>query len=230
MKKIVDLFHPIVAHVLVVGQRVHPYRLAPVERLVVRYATKTTIRADGHVSNIHHGVCWCLPTDDAWNDAQATHAAYQAALTALGEGLRALGRYPAKLAAAGGIKHHPEPLSQTVIACPDPDAKDGAWFAPPDNLGLPRITRHDVSKHTPKMLTITSGTIYDLGPRGQGQYSVCPSDEAWVNIQTLYATAEAAAQAWKKLLDQLGTYELAKRDGRYRSLQTAIQPSLLAEV
>lgn len=229
MKKIAERIPPIVSTILIVGERVHSYRLAPIKRLGITYATKTTVRAEGRTSNIQHHLCWCVPTNDAWDETQATYAAYQAALTALADSLRELGRYPTKLAAVGGVKKHPEPLSTTVICCPDPDSKDGTWFLPTSDQGLPKISRHTVSKHSPKMLTITSGTIYDVGPRAQAHYSVCPTDADWERIETLYTAAEAAAHEWRKLLDRLGTYATAHLDQRYRALQTAIQPSLLTE-
>ncbi|HEX6292980.1 MAG TPA: hypothetical protein VFZ66_27605 [Herpetosiphonaceae bacterium] len=219
---------PVVPHVLVIGERRHAYTLGAIERLAVRYATAETVRVAGRTANIRQAHCWCLPDDQAWTEVQSCHAAFQTALTALADGLRDLGRYAVTLQAAGGHKQHPDLLCPTVIHCPDPDAPAGNWLITHDQHALPRCTRHTVARHTAKMIEVTSGTTYDLGLRDQGHYTVCPTDDAWDRIARLHAEVEAAAAAWKKLRDRLGTYDAAQADRRYAALPGAQQLGLFA--
>lgn len=224
--------HPsIVPHVLYVAEQRHPWRLAPYERLVVRYHTSTTVSmmfgtVDGVVrpQASKKGVTkqqyhvWCLVNDRAWERAQAVRAALQHALDALADELRHLGRYADRLAEAGGVKQATNPLTPTVISVDDPDGPAGYFVSRP----VPRIDRRRVNSHTPKMLRCQSSYNPNIEtPHNQSDHFVCPDDAAWERIEALHQAAEEAAGEWERLKRELGTYQAALADGRYRRLTAA---------
>jgi len=211
---------PLVPHILLIGERQHPYRLPDLHRYATQYATPTTVRLYGR-ANVMQQHCSCLATKERWQATQTTYAALQAGLTALADELRQLGRYPARLAEAGGIKAHPEPLAATAIRCDDPDRHASFWWSQRQNHGVPHCLRVTVERHTPKMLGLAGGTLY-----AQSDYTVCPDDAAFENVARLEAAARTQAIAWETHLAQLGTYATAVADGRYAPLLHAIQPSL----
>lgn len=180
----------IVPHILYVADQRHPWQLAPIERLAVNYHTPTTVfvafgTADASVQPItgRSGVSkqnyhvWCLLDDAAWERVQTEHAAFQATLDALADGLRQLGRYAERLAEAGGVARAPNPLTPTVIAAPDPDVAPSNWFT---TRPVPRVERRVVVSHTPRMLRCLSNYDQHIEtPHNQRDHFVCPTDADW---------------------------------------------------
>ncbi|MBA3946800.1 MAG: hypothetical protein H0X37_19840 [Herpetosiphonaceae bacterium] len=211
---------PIVPRVLIIGDRQHPYRLPELERYATQYATPTTVRLFGR-ANVMQQHCYCLPSEASWQTTQTMYAAFQAGLTALADELRRLGRYPERLAEAGGIKAHPESLTATVISCDDPSRHASFWWGQSQNHGVPHCVRVPVERHTSKMLGLSVGGLHS-----QYDYTVCPDDAAFEDVARLEEAARRAAVTWEVHLDRLGTYATAVADGRYAPLLYAIQPSL----
>jgi hypothetical protein len=218
---------PIVKTILFVADQRHPWKLAELSRLVVTYHTPTTVRLQSGITKHQHQV-YCLPDDAAWEKVQAAQANLQAALDELAAGLRTLGSYASRLAAAGGIKTAPNPLSATVISAPDPDTSDeGYWVT---GRLVPRIERDlEITSHTPKMLHVArNGKPWST--THQRDHFVCPDDAAWVATLALIAAANARALDWATLLIELGTYSEALADGRYtKQEEEPMQPSMPAQ-
>lgn len=205
---------PIVSTILFVADQRHPWKLATIDRFVVAYHTSTTVRVGtkGGTTRHQHQV-YCIADDAAWERVQATQANLQAALDALAAGLRTLGSYAFRLAAAGGIKTAPNPLCFTVISAPDPDLSDeGSWFT---NRLVPRIERGPLTEHTPKMLRRPSAYDGSAITFSQRDHFVCPDDAAWARIEALIMAAKAAELNWATVLVELGKYSEALADGRY---------------
>jgi hypothetical protein len=203
---------PIVPTVLLIGDQRHPWRLSQLERLTTSYHTPTTVRLmpGGMTKHQHH--VYCLVDDSTWELAQATQAALQQQLDDLAAGLRELGSYAKRLAEAGGMKSAPNPLCFDVITAPDPDtSEEGHWFT---NQLVPRIERKAIRGHTPKMLR--DARYSDGSVCSQRDHFVCPTDADWAQIEQLEQAAQAKANAWEQLLRELGTYQAALADGRYR--------------
>lgn len=149
---------PISGTVVWFAPQVDPYRLPTPQRLAVADESMETIqvpdegaaRTTDHVPSIlDQRQVWRVPDDAAFAALCAAHAAAQHTLDALALAFRRLGRYDVRLAAAGGIRVAPNPLTPTVIAVLDPDA-------PPRGNGalavVPPFVRCPVRAHTPKML------------------------------------------------------------------------------
>lgn len=231
---------PIVPHVLYVADQNRPWQLAPIERLATRYHTPTTVAVEfgtidytvqpqngksGVTKQQHH--VWCLPNDAAWERVQACRQDYQQALDRFADELRRLGGYAKRLEERGGPKRAPNPLCPTVIAVDDPDSTDTHYFI---SNPVPRIQRAEISDHTPKMLHITRDAE-TWSTTHQRDHVVCPNDDAWRVVQARQRVAQDAADAWKTLLLQLGTYQRALGDGRYATLaQAALVPAAPAAV
>ena len=216
-----DRSPPIVPSVLHIGEQRHPWRLPTIERWETRYHTPTTLRCrkpDGGELTKHQHQVYCLPDDAAWERAQQARAALQAANDVLADGLRQLGSYARRLAEAGGIKRAPNPLCTTVISAPHPDETDEGYCF---SRLVPRVERdeHDrLTSHTPKMLHIErDGKPWST--THQRDRFVCPDEAAWERIQALKAAAQERAHQWEKLLSELGTYQDALADGRYKQEQ-----------
>ena len=221
---------PIVPHVLYVAEQHKTWRLAPIERLITKYHTPTTVAtafgtADSRVKpvkgksgvTLQQHYVWCLPDDAAWQRVQAARAQLQQALDEFAGELRRLGAYARRLEEAGGIKKAPARLSATVIAADDPDSTGTHYFVLDP---VPRIHRADLDSHTPMMLRITKdGRPWST--THQRDHFVCPDDTAWELIQQRQAAAQAAYDDWKKLLSELGTYQQALADKRYAQLASA---------
>jgi hypothetical protein len=219
-----DRHDPIVPHVLYVADQHHPWRLAAFERLRARYHTPTTVAVEfGSIDftvqpvNGKQGATkqqtkvYCLRDDLAWDRVQGRRAALQEALDALADGLRALGSYARRLEAAGGMKQAPNPLSPTVITMPDPDTTEDGYFI--SNL-VPRIGREEITSHTPKMLhVVRNGKPWST--THQRDHFVCPSEDDWQRLVALRSAVKEQAEAWQRLLRELGTYQAALADGRY---------------
>lgn len=124
---------PIVPAGFIIGAQRTPYVLAPIVRLELLYHTPLTVRGRGTsvVSKPQQAV-YCLPDEAAWERVQATHAAFTAAMAALGAELTRLGSYSARLAEAGGPKQAPNPLSPKRVARPGGERRRGL---PPDLPG-----------------------------------------------------------------------------------------------
>ncbi len=190
---------PIVPRVLIIGDRQHPYRLPALACYATQYATPTTVRLFGR-ANVMQQHCYCLPSEASWQTTQTMHAAFQAALTALADELCRLGRYPERLAEAGGIKARPEPLTPTVICCDDPDRHASFWWGQSQNHGVPHCVRVPVVRHTLKMLGLSNGSLHS-----QSDYTVCPDDAAFGDVASLEEAVRAAAEGVRHSL----AYEIA---------------------
>jgi hypothetical protein len=218
---------PIVGTILFVADQRHPWKLAQIDRFAVAYHTPTTVRVGtkGGTTRPQTHV-YCIADDAAWGRVQYTWSALQTDLNALADGLRTLGSYASRLAAAGGIKTAPNPLCATVISAPDPDTADeGYWFT---GRLIPRIERDlEITSHTPKMLHVArDGKPWST--THQRDHFVCPDDAAWQRIEALIAAAQAQAQAWEQLLRELGTYQAALADGRYAQKEEPMPAGALA--
>lgn len=231
---------PIVPHVLYVADQNHPWRLAPIERLAVRYSTPTTVaiefgtvdytvqpQAGRKVAVKQQYHVWCVPDDAAWERAQVCRQAYQQALDCFADELRRLGGYAKRLEEAGGLKKAPNPLCPTVIVVDDPDSTDTHYFI---SNPVPQIRRETVASHTPKMLHITrDGKPWST--THQRDHFVCPGDDHWQMIEQRQKDALATYEAWQRLLRELGTYQDALADGRYAAIQaTAAVAAATAQV
>ena len=204
---------PVVASVLIIGERRSFYDPPPIARAATIYDTATTVRCqrgDKPETQASHKV-WCVPDDTAWQAIEQAHAAFTTALSDLAEGLRELGRYKEALEQAGGFKAAPNPLCLTVARGEDPDKREysywwmGAWH-------VPRVKREAIERHTPKMLS--GGDIGSYTFSQDGCF-VLADDAAWQRIDARYQAAENAAAAMNALLERLGTYQAAVEDQRY---------------
>jgi len=206
---------PLVPHVLVVCDRLHPYKLPEIERATVLYSTATMVRVLGAAgySKSKHKV-YCLPTETAWTELQTAYSKLQTALDALANYLRSLLSYIKKLEAAGGIKTAPNPLSPTVICAPDPDYNHTPIWNDWD-IYPPTPIQDQVEKHTPQMLKLIGNPLQEYTT--QGDRFCCPSKNHWFKYCKLHGSAQSAAHTLKTILKQLGTYDQAS-DGRYTSL------------
>lgn len=214
----------IVPWVLVIGERTRYYRPATIERLEVDSETAHQLRIKGRGKgqvrgrNVWQDKAYCIPSEQEWFEVLRRHDRFEEALDELGTYLLHLGSYAKNLAAAGGIKKAPNPLCPSVISCKDPETDSGNG-----TLNLPWFlytteTRYKLLVHTPKMLR------YNHQFDGKGYESIttqdntfcCPDDAAWEKFQALRATAIAASNQLQDYLKQLGTYQEAKHDGRYK--------------
>lgn len=216
---------PIVPHVLYVAEQHYSWKLAAYERLATTYHTPTTVMlAFGTIdSSVKRAVgkkgatkqqtgVYCLPDDAAWSRVQVARTHLQQTLDLFADELRLLGSYARRLEQAGGIKQAPNPLSPTVIGVDDPDDDDHHYFV---SNPVPRIDRSEISSHTPKMLHV----VRDGKPWStthQRNTFVCPDDAAWSVIQERQRAVQQAYEAWQALLRELGTYQTALADGRYK--------------
>ena len=213
----------IVNQVMHIVEGHHPWKADQIERLEVHGHTPSgvrvsvgtlpgvTARPGQTVINRPDHLVHCLPDDFAWADAQHVRDTWQHALDALADELRAAGRYDLRLAEAG--KGAPNPLVPTVAyAVLPPDryyAPVYAW-----NGDVPTIIRASVEHHTPKMIKLVNHT-----PIAQTHGFCCPDAAAWRKIEARIAEAKRAREAWLELLKRLGTYQEARKDGRYSALQ-----------
>ncbi|GEM_PF-881219 len=206
----------LVPSVLVIGDRTRYYHPAPIERLTVASETPTMLRVAGH-KNIFQHKAYCIPSDTEWFEGTQRHDQFKQALDELASYLMRLGSYAKNLAAAGGIKQAPNPLTSTVISCKDPETDNGGL-----TLNLPWYLytteiRYTLVTHTPKMLRyIYPGSSYE-SITTQNDTFCCPDDAAWEQFQALRQAAITASNHLQDYLKQLGTYQEAKQDGRYNT-------------
>ena len=206
---------PIVPYVLLVEPRLSPYEPAPLVRMEVLYETDATVRVQvGDLQRtVLHTHAYCLPSDTAWIEIDAAHAAYGVALTSLAGHLRALGRYHNRLEAAGGFGAAPNPLTASIISCPKPDERLTSTMSS-EPWRLPTTARHTVVRHTAKMLYWRDKET-DETPSAQDHFTVCPDDAAWAAVQELLAACAVARDALLMLLTRYGTVQEALANGRH---------------
>lgn len=212
----------LVEHVMHVGESHHPWKASPIERLDVRGHTPSgvrvapgtlpgvTARPGQSLLNRPDHLVYCLPDEFAWAEAQQVHTAWRHALDALAGTLRELGRYADRLVEAG--KDAPNPLTPTVVHTHLPPDRfySPTYFWTAD---VPDLKRWQTERHTPKMV------VFGGSPAAQTHCYVCPDDAAWERVTGLHKAAQKARQAWLDLLKRLGTYNEARGDGRYTTLQ-----------
>ncbi len=191
---------PIVPWVLEVADRRQPYRAPQLQARSVLYETPATVRLKGDSGDFttHHHLIYCLPDAACWIEALRLRDDFDRTLRAYGEALLQLGNYSRKLEEAGGSSRVATPLSSTVVenfCAPEEDfLQRGLLFSP---WFVERITRFAVIRHTPKMIKVAK-LAEAPGTTGQISYQhnfwLCPSDEAWDNLQAVRAKALQAAQ------------------------------------
>jgi hypothetical protein len=208
----------IVPWVIVIGDRTHYYQLPGLTRWQVLSETPKQLRVQfgSAGKNLWQHKCYCVPSDQEWDEVNGRLRVFRESLNTIAIYLRRLGSYSQRLSEAGGIKKAPNPLTQSVICCKDPDTdKGGLTFNFPFQLNL-YISRTSITAHTPKMLRYW---VDGFGESIQLQTDmfVCPDDAAWEQFQSLREAAIAASNHLQDYLKQLGTYQEAKHDGRYNS-------------
>jgi hypothetical protein len=208
---------PIVPHVLVVGDRLHPYKLPPVERQKVLYSTATQVKLSGGKSKAQRLV-YCIPNNETWIEFLEWYELLQTALDKLADNLRSLGHYPDKLKALGDNACNP--LTETVICAPSPDYNHSpswnAWDVYPN-----KRERKTVAKHTPQMLKLHSDSLQEYAT--QADHFCCPNSIAWHKFGNLQNAALFQSKCLLKFLDSLGTYEQALTDKRYKNSEHSNQ-------
>lgn len=147
-----------------------------------------------------------------WQRVVEQHERLQQALDDFADALRELGSYATRLEEAGGIKSAANPLCESVASCDDPDTDTNRAF-----LGylIPQLTRVAIVSHTPKMLRAITRYRDDQHYEYttlQSNCFVCPDDDAWAKLAVAHSGAVAEQEAWRALLSELGTYNLAKPD------------------
>lgn len=208
----------IVPWLLVMGEQKNPWVLGKPQRWQALYHTAEMVRCrepEGKVVSKSQDKVWCVADHATWVRVEQAHWNFQAALSTVAAKLIALGSYVTRLQEAGGIKSAPNPLAPTVVASPDPDHRYGLTEV--FEARVPRMTRHEVERHTPQMLKLARAG----SPRGQGDTFPCPDDATWAQLQRLHSAAQEAQERWAALLDELGTYRAALADGRYSAPRTA---------
>jgi hypothetical protein len=218
---------PIVPHVLVVGDRLHPYKLPPVERHEVLYSTATQVKLSGGKSKAQRLV-YCIPNNEAWIEFLEWYELLQTALDKLADNLRSLGHYPDKLKTLGD--NAPNPLTKTVICAPSPDYNHSpgwnAWDVYPN-----KRERKTVSKHTPQMLKLIGDRLQEYAT--QANHFCCPNSIAWHKFGNLQNAALFQSKCLLKFLDSLETYKQALTNGRYKAVASTdcrCKPQALASV
>ena len=202
------------SHVLWGGDQPGAYELPPLSRYAVRYhtvrdGTLTTVRCiqeDGTDISRPPDQVWRLVDEEAWTRAQHLYRDFQGALTALADQLADLGTYAEKLRAAGGQKKAPECLCPTVIAAEEPGRARTIWF---NRWHVPAVVRRTITRHTPQMLEYESSSGYYVSRVNQTDHFVCPSDDAWRQVESCYRRAIAAQVAWDAFLRENSTYAQA---------------------
>jgi hypothetical protein len=202
---------PIVPHVLVVGDRLHPYKLPPVERQEVLYSTATQVKLSGGKSKTQRLV-YCIPNNEAWIEFLEWYELLQTALDKLANNLRSLGHYPDKLKALGDNASNP--LTETVICAPSPDYNHSPSWNPWDVYPNKR-ERKTVAKHTPQMLKLHRDSLQEYAT--QADHFCCPNSIAWHKFGNLQNAALFQSKCLLKFIDSLGTYEQALTNGRYKN-------------
>jgi len=214
----------IVPSVLVIGDRTRCYRPAPIQRLEIDSETAHQLRLKGREKgqtkgrNVWQDKAYCIPSDQEWFEVMRRHDWFEDALDELGTCLLRLGSYAKNLAAAGGFKKAPNPLTTTVIRCQDPETDDRSR-----GLNLPwevyprQVYRFTQVAHTPKMLRYWLEGEHWSGESitSQDDTFICPDDATWEQFQAFRAAAISASNHLQDYLKQLGTYQEAKQDGRY---------------
>jgi hypothetical protein len=208
---------PIVPHVLIVGDRLHPYKLPPIERHEVLYSTATQVKLSGGKSKAARLV-YCIPNNNAWIEFQEWYELLQTALDKLADNLRSLGHYPDRLKTLGD--NAPNPLTETVICAPSPDYNHSPGWNP-WNVYPNKRERKTVSKHTPQMLKLIGDRLQEYAT--QADHFCCPNSIAWHKFGNLQNAALFQSKCLLKFLDSLGTYEQALTDERYKNSEHSNQ-------
>jgi hypothetical protein len=208
---------PIVPHVLVVGDRLHPYKLPPVERQEVLYSTATQVKLSGGKSKAQRLV-YCIPNNEAWIEFLEWYELLQTALDKLADNLRSLGHYPDKLKALSDNASNP--LTETVICAPSPDYNHSPSWNPWDVYPNKR-ERKTVAKHTPQMLKLHGDRLQEYAT--QADHFCCPNSIAWHKFGNLQNAALFQSKCLLKFLDSLGTYKQALTDKRYKNSEHSNQ-------
>jgi len=227
--------------------------LPPIEECRVLYATDVRVRLlrpTGEQESIDKGQLVCLWTMEDWTAVTGLYRAFQQALDELARLLVSFGRYPrvlkerdvarsaaivaAKQTAAGtGLRARPlpaipNPLTPTVIACPDPLVTMAqTWALPATNWDLPSIRRTPAARHTPMMLAVGSGDPTKDALSSQQGYTLCPSDDAWERVLQVLADATTARGAFLRERERLTTYLQAEQQRPPRSVAPAAHPDQL---
>jgi hypothetical protein len=215
-----DLHTPIVAQVLLIGDQKQPYVPPHFDFRNTEYGTPFTIRVaagDGtemQAKSIQQHMAYCVPTNDARQQLIAAHTAFANALERLAAELRAAGSYEAALKATGGANKHPRPLTPTAITCEDPDYKTYFWTT----WRIPQPERKIVHRHTAKMIQLGETT----GLRMLGGVFCCADDATWEHIRAAHTMVIHAQASLREILKQLGTYEQALADNRYRTTTESV--------
>lgn len=215
---------PHVPHVLIIGVRDDPYAPPLIARAATCYATPTTVRVRlpaGHEEIRQQRHVFAVPDDAAWAELEASHAAFGAALAALAELLRRLGRYHDHLT-RWGLKAAPNPLCPSVARIDDPDRRErSTWWM--TAWHVPRMGRSPIVRHTPRMLSSGETGSYVFS---QADCFVLVDDQDWADLEAAHAACASAAASVEALLARLGTYAAAS-DGRHAA--AASMEALLAE-
>jgi len=187
--------------------RDHPYRLLPLEFLLVLGETSAQVRVQlpAGTPRLYHPARLC-PVGDATAQATLTaaYSAWQAALTAFAGAITALGRYDQQVRAAGGVSSL-TPWTPTVIQVSDPTttAVDRCYNA----LHVPTPIRFQALEQTAKMVRIRplAGATTTWAVKQTGIFC-CPDEAAWVAIQAARAAAVEQSHAWQAALHAPGAY------------------------
>ena len=176
---------PIVDFVMRTGDRTWAYVLPPIEECRVLYATDVRVRilrANGAQESVDKGRLVCIGSAADWTAVTDLYQAFQHTLDDLAKLLASFGRYPTVLheleatrhaavaaakqtAARTGLRTRPvpaipNPLTPTVIACPDPLATTAhPWPLPGTNWDLPSVRRTPAARHTKVMLAVGTGIL-----------------------------------------------------------------------
>ncbi len=200
--------------ILLIDKRQHYYQAPSLRSYEIASATPSQLRLVGH-ANIHKHRAFCLRSEADERAAVECHARYQAALNALADHLKRLGCYADQLAAAGGLKIAPNPLTPWCFTAPDPNRDRVRDFNLPWQVFPLNPERCPVFSHTPKMIRSQRqcGTETYESIHSQDDYFGC-DDQGWATYLQLWQAASAAATDLEHCLKfQLQSYAAAESTG-----------------
>jgi hypothetical protein len=228
---------PITAYVFWPTEREEPYQLPILTRATCLYGTPTTIRVrldhklpDREFVRLAHTAgeqtqrkegLWCMPGEEAWDELMGLLAIYQESLNGLRDVVASLKVYSKRRdeLERSGVKTNPVcrsairiwPIAKTVHSHWEP------W-------SMTAILRGSVESHSMHNIKITghgimSNSIYD--------WHCCLSEAEWTATKAAHEVARKAGEAATKRIAELGRYQDAVKDSRYRDVQ---KPGGSAEV